>query len=43
MSEFKKLELKEAVVVEGKYDKIHLQNVIFIGLYLFHGGVDVDE
>lgn len=28
MSDFEKLTLKEAVIVEGKYDKIQLQNVI---------------
>ena len=28
MSEFKKLELKEAVIVEGKYDKIKLDSIL---------------
>ncbi|MBQ8538127.1 MAG: DUF4093 domain-containing protein [Ruminococcus sp.] len=37
MSEFKKLELKEAVVVEGKYDKIHLQNVISSSIITLNG------
>ncbi len=37
MSEFKKLELKEAVIVEGKYDKIQLQNVISSPIITLNG------
>lgn len=37
MSDFKKLELKEAVIVEGKYDKIQLQNVISSPIITLNG------
>ena len=37
MSEMKKLELKEAVIVEGKYDKIQLQNVISSPIITLNG------
>ena len=37
MSEFKKLDLKEAVIVEGKYDKIQLQNVISSPIITLNG------
>ena len=37
MSDFKKLELKETVVVEGKYDKMQLQNVISSPIITLNG------
>ena len=37
MSEMKKLELKEAVVVEGKYDKMRLQTVISSSIITLNG------
>lgn len=37
MSEMKKLELKEAVIVEGKYDKIQLQSVILSPIITLNG------
>ena len=40
MSDFKKLELKEAVVVEGKYDKIKLSGFID-GIIFVTGGFSV--
>lgn len=37
MPEFEKLSLKEAVIVEGKYDKIHLKNVISSPIITLNG------
>ena len=37
MSDFEKLELKEAVIVEGKYDKIRLQSVITSTIITLNG------
>ena len=37
MSEMKKLELKEAVIVEGKYDKMRLQTVISSAIITLNG------
>ena len=37
MSDFKKLELKEVVIVEGKYDKIRLQSVISSTIITLNG------
>lgn len=37
MSDFKKLSLKEAVIVEGKYDKIQLQTVISSPIITLNG------
>lgn len=37
MSEFKKLNLKEAVIVEGKYDKMRLQNLVSSPIITLNG------
>lgn len=37
MSDFEKLSIKETVIVEGKYDKIHLQNFISSTIITLNG------